>query len=145
APNRALADPVVDLLGTLPYAVLQSFFDDYEPGGAHYYWKTEHRARPGGEFLAIVRDIAEHCPMPDAEIGLLHLGGAVNDRDTDDGAVGNRDAHYASGATGMWQPDDPRAGGYRRWVRDAWTRVRPFSTGGSYVNFQTADEGADRI
>jgi FAD/FMN-containing dehydrogenase len=30
-------------------------------------------------------------------------------------------------------------------VREAGERVRPHSTGGNYVNFQTADEGDDRI
>ena len=25
------------------------------------------------------------------------------------------------------------------WVQDAWARIRPFSTGGNYVNFQLAD------
>jgi FAD/FMN-containing dehydrogenase len=145
APIRALADPVVDLLDTQPYTVVQSFFDDDEPNGAHYYWKTEYLARLDDDLLATVRDIAEHCTMPDAEVGLLHLGGALNDRDSDDGAVGNRDARYVFGANGMWQPGDPDADSYRRWVRDAWTRVRPFSTGGNYVNFQTADEDADRI
>jgi FAD/FMN-containing dehydrogenase len=30
-------------------------------------------------------------------------------------------------------------------VRDAWARLRRFSTGATYVNFQTADEGPDRI
>jgi FAD/FMN-containing dehydrogenase len=34
---------------------------------------------------------------------------------------------------------------FRRWVRDAWRRLRPFSTGATYVNFQTADEGEDRV
>jgi hypothetical protein len=27
-----------------------------------------------------------------------------------------------------------------QWIRNAWSQLRPFSTG-SYVNFQTADEG----
>jgi FAD/FMN-containing dehydrogenase len=145
APIRALADPVVDLLDTLPYATLQSFFDGDEPNGAHYYWKTEYLARLDDDLLTIVREIAEQCPMPDAEVGLLHLGGALNDHDSDDGAVGNRDAQYVFGANGMWQPDDPDGGSHRQWVRDAWTRVRPFSTGGNYINFQTADEDGDRI
>jgi FAD/FMN-containing dehydrogenase len=30
-------------------------------------------------------------------------------------------------------------------VRDAWARLRPFSTGATYVNFQTADEGDERV
>jgi FAD/FMN-containing dehydrogenase len=32
----------------------------------------------------------------------------------------------------------------RDWVRSAWQALKPFSTGGNYINFQTADEGADR-
>ncbi len=31
------------------------------------------------------------------------------------------------------------------WVRSAGERLRPFSTGGNYVNFQTADESEARI
>ena len=45
----------------------------------------------------------------------------------------------------MWPPGDPAADRFRKWVRDAGTRLRPFSTGRAYVNFQTADEGEDRI
>jgi hypothetical protein len=30
------------------------------------------------------------------------------------------------------------------WVQDAWARIRPFSTGGNYVNMQTADDDAAR-
>ena len=32
-----------------------------------------------------------------------------------------------------------------QWIRDAWQRIRPFSTGGNYINFQTADEDEARI
>ncbi len=31
------------------------------------------------------------------------------------------------------------------WVREAWKSVRPFSTGGNYLNFQTADEEEERL
>jgi hypothetical protein len=47
--------------------------------------------------------------------------------------------------TGMWAPDEPEADSFQRWVCDAWTRVRPFSTGATYINFQTADEDQERI
>jgi FAD/FMN-containing dehydrogenase len=32
----------------------------------------------------------------------------------------------------------------RDWGRSAWQALKPFSTGGNYITFQTADEGADR-
>ena len=31
------------------------------------------------------------------------------------------------------------------WARAAWDDLRRFSTGGTYVNFLTEDEGRDRI
>ena len=37
------------------------------------------------------------------------------------------------------------AGRFRQWVRDAGGRLRSWSTGATYINFQTADEGDDRV
>jgi hypothetical protein len=31
------------------------------------------------------------------------------------------------------------------WAREAWTDMRTFSTGGTYINFLTEDEGPERI
>jgi FAD/FMN-containing dehydrogenase len=45
----------------------------------------------------------------------------------------------------MWEPGEPGAETFPQWIRDAWERFRPFSTGGNYINLQTADEGDDRI
>jgi FAD/FMN-containing dehydrogenase len=145
APVRALGDPVFDLLGVRPYTAVQSYLDGTEPKGHHYYWKTEFLAELGEELCATLRDLFAGCPVPEADIGLLHLGGALNERDEDDGAVGNRDARFAVGLKGMWGPDEPAADSYRRWVRDAWQQIRPFSTGRTYINFQTADEDERRI
>jgi FAD/FMN-containing dehydrogenase len=30
------------------------------------------------------------------------------------------------------------------WARDGWARIRPFSTGGNYVNFQLAEDDSTR-
>jgi hypothetical protein len=135
----------VDLLREQPYAEVQSYLDATEPKGNHYYWKTEYVAELSGDLLSAMRDLFAECPIPDAELGLLHLGGALNEHDGDDGAVGNRDARFVFGVNGMWEPDEPQADTFRQWIRDAWTRLRPFSTGGNYINFQTADEDEERV
>ncbi len=145
APIRALGDPVFDLLAERPYTEMQSYLDDTEPAGQHYYWKTEYLAELTDDFLATWHDLAAGCPIPEGMLGLLHVGGALGERAGDDGAVGNRDAAYACGALGQWPPGDPRAAAHREWLRDAWERFRPFGTGGSYINFQAADEGQDRV
>lgn len=145
APMRALSDPVVDLLQEQPYTQVQSYLDAAEPKGNHYYWKTEYAAELSDRLLSTWRDLAAACPIPEAQLGILHLGGALNEHDGDDGAVGNRDARYACGVIGIWKPDEPEADTFPQWVRDAWKRIRPFSTGGNYINFQTADEDEERI
>jgi hypothetical protein len=145
APIRAIGDPIVDLLHEQPYTELQSYLDATEPKGNHYYWKTEFAAELSDEFLSLWRDLAAECPIPEAQIGLLHLGGALGEREGDDGAVGNRDAGYACGVIGAWEPGELGADGFPGWVRGAWQQIRRFSTGGNYINFQTADEGEERI
>ena len=144
APLRDLGDPVLDLIQPQPYTQLQSYLDATEPKGNHYYWRTEYLSELSDELLETVRDVFARCPMPAADIGFLHIEGALNERPEDDGAVGNRDARYVVGVKGMWGADEPDAGPFRDWVRDGGDRIRPFSTGRTYINFQTADEGEER-
>jgi FAD/FMN-containing dehydrogenase len=145
APIRALGDPAVDLLGEQPYVQLQSYLDATEPKGDHYYWKTGYVSELTDDLLSAMGELASTCPIPRAEIGFLHIGGALNERAPDDGVVGNRDARYAFGAIGVWDADEPEEDAFTQWIRDAWSRVDRFSTGGSYINFQTADEDRGRI
>jgi hypothetical protein len=143
--TRALGPPIIDLVARRLYTEQQSLIDGTEPQGMHYYWKTEFVAALPDDLLSLWRDLALECPIPDGQLVFVHLGGALNERDVSDGAVGNRDAHFACGAAAMWPPGDPQAEIYRQWTRDAWARFRTFSTGGNYINFQTADDAADRI
>jgi len=140
---RALADPIVDLVTEKPYAAQQSMLDDTEPKGLNQYWKAEYLPELPREYLSIFRDAALKVASPLSFSVIFHLAGALSERDDDDGAVGNRDARFISGFSGMWPPnasgDEIVAA-----VREGWERIRPFSTGGNYVNFQLAEDGADR-
>ena len=145
APLRAIADPVFDGLRELPYTELQSQLDASEPKGFHYHWRTIYADDLSDDLLMTLADAFANCPAPHGETGILHLGGAIGDREPDDGAVGNRNARFACGVLGMWEPDDPEADVHRRWVRDTGERIVPYSTGATYANFLSADEGADRL
>jgi FAD/FMN-containing dehydrogenase len=145
APIGALQDPVLDLLREQPYTELQSYLDDTEPDGAHYYWKTEYLSGLSDGVLATVKRLAAESPVPMGQIGFLHIGGALNEHAEDDGAVGNRDARFAVGVNGTWAPDEPQAEAFLRWIRAGGDAIREHSTGATYINFQTADEAPDRI
>lgn len=143
APLRALGDPIVDLVTEKPYVEQQSMMDGTEPKGQHYYWKTEHLPALSGGFLDAFRSGALKVPSVCSESVIFHIGGAANEREDDDGAVGNRDSRYVTGFAGAWSAD-ARNDEHVAWVRDAWEGIRPFSTGGNYVNFQLADDDSAR-
>jgi hypothetical protein len=145
APIRALGVPIFDLLREQPYVDLQSQLDATEPVGHHYYWKTEFAAELSDELLSTWIELAAECPMPLGQMGILHLGGRICDLPADDGSVGNRDARFGLGALGVWSPDDSRGPAFRQWVQDAWQRFRHLGMAGNFVNFQTDDDGDDRI
>jgi FAD/FMN-containing dehydrogenase len=145
APIRAIGDPAVNLLQAWPYVQQQSFLDDREPQGADNYWKTEYVSELSDGLLDAIRDTFAECTVPEAKVGLLHLEGALNERDDDDGAVGNRDVRFAVGINGRWQPRDPNADAHLQWVRDGGQRVQPFTLGRTYINFQTEDESDARV
>jgi FAD/FMN-containing dehydrogenase len=141
---RALGDPIADLVAEKPYTDQQSMMDGMEPKGHHHYWKTEYLAGLTNEFLDTFRESALKVTSPLSDSIVIHLAGALNERADDDGAVGNRDARYMTAFAGQWPagvPDDEHVA----WVREAWKSVRPHSTGGNYLNFQTADEDEQRV
>ncbi|MGI8685902.1 MAG: FAD-binding oxidoreductase [Acidimicrobiales bacterium] len=140
---RALPTPIADLITEKPYVAQQSMLDATQPKGVHYYWKTEFVPGLSNEFLQAFRDGALRVTSPMSQSVLFHLAGALNERSTDDGAMGNRDAGYVAGFAGSWPPPDPRSAEHVAWARDSWEAIRPFSAG-NYVNFQVADDDAAR-
>ena len=121
APLRALGNPVFDLIAERPYAEQQSLLDDTEPNGLHYYWKTEFIPGLSKDFLRTFAEHALRMTGPLSNSVIFHIGGALNERDVDDGAVGNRDAHFVMGFAGEWTPDEA-PDEHVAWVQDAWQR-----------------------
>jgi FAD/FMN-containing dehydrogenase len=144
APLRALGDPAADLVAVKDYAVHQTLLDAAMPKGNHYYWKSEFVPALSDELLETYHAQFEDLEAPANQITLFHLAGALNEHPEDDGAVGNRDAGFACVAQAMWAPDSPAADANKEWVRNAWSALKRFSTGGNYVNFQTDDEPEER-
>jgi FAD/FMN-containing dehydrogenase len=140
---RALGNPIVDLITPKPYVALQSMLNAMEPKWLHRYWKAEFLPGLSSEFLDAFRSSALRVTSPLSQSIIFHVAGALNDHEDDDGAVGNRDAHYIGGFAATWPPGAP-ADPHVAWARDGWERTRPFSTGGNYVNFQLADDDSTR-
>nr|WP_276316532.1 BBE domain-containing protein [Halomonas flagellata] len=144
APIKAFGKPIGDVLVRRPYVQLQKLLDATQPKGRRYYWKSEYL--PGIE-PALCDKVIEHAGRirsPYSSVILSHLGGALNELDNDHSAVGNRDARYVFNVGGAWeQPEDDAAN--IAWAREAWHDLKAFSTGGTYINFLTEDEGPERV
>ena len=151
--DRAAADlePITSLGGELAntiqakdYVAQQSMLDATQPKGMHYYWKSEFVPELSDGLLAAYNQQFVDLKAPANQMVLFQVDGALSEHAEDDGAMGNREAAFACVIQAMWAPDSPAGDSNRDWVRNAWQAVKPFSTGGNYVNFQTADEPDER-
>ena len=144
APIKSFGNPIGDVLVRRPYAQLQSLLDGTQPKGRRYYWKSEYlpRIEP-----ALCKKVIEHSAMirsPHSAVILFHIAGALNRLNEEHSPVGNRDARYVLNIAGSWEKSDDD-GANVEWTRAAWNDMKRFSTGGTYINFLTEDEGPERI
>jgi FAD/FMN-containing dehydrogenase len=142
APLRRLGRPAVDLVGPMPYPMLQGMLDGGAPGGLRNYWKS-------GQLRGLSRDsierIVEHAGRRRSAMSQIHihqLGGAVGRIAQEATAYPHRDATHTLNIVATWRdPADDVAN--IRWARGLHAAVEP-ALRGAYVNF-LGDEGQDSV
>jgi len=144
APIKSFGNPIGDVLVHRPYAQLQTLLDATQPKGRRYYWKSEYLARIDPALCEKFIEHASKIPSPHSALIFFQLGGALNKLKEEHSPVGNRDARYVLNIAGSWEQAEADRTNIE-WAREAWTDMKPFSTGGAYINFQTAEEGHDRL
>jgi FAD/FMN-containing dehydrogenase len=144
APIKSHGQPLADLIQVKEYVAQQTMLDATQPKGMHYYWKSEFLPSLSEGLLDTYKAQFVDLTAPANQIVLFHLAGAVNDHPENDCAMGNREAAFACVIQAMWRGDDSSGEANRGWVRSAWDALKPYSTGGNYVNFQTEDEADER-
>jgi FAD/FMN-containing dehydrogenase len=144
APIKAFGSPVGDIIQPRSYVSQQNLLDATQPKGRRYYWKSEYLPRLEPEMLVKAIEHAQRIVSPHSAILLFPVDGALNRLPEDHSAVGNRDAGFVLNIAASWEnAEDDQAN--IDWSRAAWRDMRPFSTGGTYVNFLTEEEGDERI
>lgn len=141
---KSFGAPLGDVVQRRPYVQLQSLMDAGQPNGRRYYWKSEYLPGVAPESLAAFRAHGERVTSPHSAAVLFPVDGALNALPDDHSPVGNRDARLVLNLTAAWDSPDEDAV-HIGWARAAWEAMRPFSTGGTYVNFLNADDGEDRV
>jgi FAD/FMN-containing dehydrogenase len=143
APIKSFGNPIGDVLVRRPYGQMQTLLDATQPKGRRCYWKSEYLPQIKPALCEKVVQHAAGIQSPHSVVLLFQIGGALNQLEETHSPVGNRDARYVLILAGSWEQKD-KDGQNIGWVRDAWKDMRAFSTGGTYLNFLTEDEGEER-
>jgi FAD/FMN-containing dehydrogenase len=140
APLKAL-EPAADLVGPMPYRAFQAMLDPISPHGFRNYWRGLHLSGLSDELFETFLRVGPDDLGPVSFLILFQHGGAVSRVPDDATAFSHRDATYLVHPIGCWerQADDERG---LAWVNEVTEAIRPFGTGGVYLNFM-ADE--DRV
>ena len=143
APIKAFGRPIGDVLVRRPYAQLQSLLDATQPKGRRYYWKSEYLPSIEPALCEKFIDHAGKIRSPHSAVILFQIEGALNQRSEEHSPVGNRDARFVLNVAGSWEQQGEDTANIE-WARNAWDDMKAFSTGGTYINFLTEDEGPER-
>ena len=131
---RQVAEPIVDLLGPMPYSAIQTLVDPLWPKGIHAYFKATNLARLDEDLIDRLCEIHLAAPGPQCEIHVHQMGGAIGHVADGATAFAERSMPFVLNAVTGWH--DPAAGeAHRQWARTVIDSASRSSTGRAYVNF----------
>ncbi len=136
-------NPVLNLVGSMPFATWNSMFDALFPPGRHDYWKADYVNEINDEMIDVHLAFGPNMPNPSSVIHIYSLNGAIQDVDSSETAYSYREANFVHVI--LTTDDDPaKMPDHVAMTKAYWEALRPHSAGGAYVNFMM-DEGAERV
>ncbi len=142
APLRELG-PAVDMVGPMPYTMLQSMLDPLVPHGTLSYAKSDYFDDVPE---AMIDEMVAWGDKKPADMSLTHLNhfrGAFAQAPNDATPFGHRNALFAFSQDAFWS-DPAESEAHIGWVRGCWDAMRAHSPRGAYVNYMD-DEGQERV
>ncbi|WP_407317570.1 FAD-binding oxidoreductase [Isoptericola halotolerans] len=128
---RAVATPVLDAVGDLPYERLGEIHADPEDPLPILEGGTTLTSLPAAAVDALLAAVPPGSPVLMAELRLL--GGAIARPPTTPNAVGGRDAAFSLFVLALGAPDEPPDGEHA--VREVDAAMAPWATGAALLNF----------
>ncbi len=142
-PIRSFGPPALDLVGPMPYPMLQSMFDGLYPPGHQWYWRADFVNELSDEAIALHVKYGSEMPTMQSSMHMYPINGAAHRVGNDETAWAYRDANWAEVIVGV-DPDPANNDRIISWTKDYWDALHPYSAGGAYVNFMM-DEGQERV
>jgi FAD/FMN-containing dehydrogenase len=142
APLRALAEPVADLVGPMPYPAIYTFTDfATEPHGAAL--RSMFSDGLSDDAIDAILDAMATASSPFALVQLRPLGGALSKVEKYATAFAHRDKDLMLAIINIWLDPAEDSAPHAAWTEGLWAKVRGEGEG-AYVNF-LEEEGEARI
>ncbi|HVU77588.1 MAG TPA: FAD-binding oxidoreductase [Gaiellaceae bacterium] len=134
APFRSVAEPIADLLGPMPYRVMQTLIDPLWAKGLNAYFKATNLRELDDDLIERLAALHLETPGPQCEVHVHQMGGAVGRVAEDATAFSERSMPYVLNSVTGWHGGDAGPA-HIQWARDVIAAASDASTGRSYVNF----------
>jgi FAD/FMN-containing dehydrogenase len=133
-PMREFGPPLLDLIGPMPYPVINTLLDGAFPKGALNYWKSAFFTELSDAAVRTMVEAFEASPSPMSGLVIEHFHGEVTRVDPTATAFPHRQPGYNLAITGEWlDPADSDAN--IRWVRETFAALEPYMAPQVYVNY----------
>jgi FAD/FMN-containing dehydrogenase len=136
---RRDTDPVVAELGRVPYLTLQTMGDEVFRHGLHSYIKATFADELSADLVGALVERGRTLGSPLAQVEVLSLGGAIARVPSHATAYPHRSARWLLNIPASWE-DPAETAREVTWVRDTFAAIKPYASGGAYVNFMEADD-----
>lgn len=125
-------NPPIDTFAPKSYVTVQLMEDDLLAWGHRFYMKNAFLPALSDEVVRICADRVSKAPGA-CWVSVMAQGGAIARVADDDSAFAGRQAAFWCSVETLW--DDPsRDGEFVGWARATMAELKPFTTGGGYVN-----------
>src|SRR3954471_7139913 len=131
---RTLAEPIVDMVGPVPYAAMQQALDPLWGAGAQNYFTSELLEQIPDAAIDTLLTQWTSKPSPESELHIQHAGGAVGRVDPAATAYSHRSASYVVNVIAK-ATETPDFTVHTDWARTTRSAVSRHGTDASYVNF----------
>jgi len=136
---RRIARPAFELIGAMPFPVLQTISDGLHRRGTRQHWRGAYfNDLTDGAIAALVEN-GSRLPSVHSYVMLLPVDGTAHAVAAEDTAFAYRDARWAAAIIGA-ELGAPSREHTAAWAGAFSTALNPHAAGGAYINF-IGDEG----
>ena len=141
-PIKQFGQPILDVIGPMPYTAINSMLDGDFPRGARNYWKSQFLPQLSDAAIDALIERALACPSPNSAIVLEHFHGAATRVAPTATAYALRSTGYNLVMAGQWKDanDDEKC---ITWTRDSHTALESHAGTIRYLNYINNDETGD--